>query len=85
MGVPLYSEVVNGPTDELSLVGVDRLIRLSSRAKPIVPMAPATAATSAADHRGRRAGEQNERRREKDSSENRGGGKLQGQDRSDPL
>jgi hypothetical protein len=36
MGVPLYSDVVNGPTDELSLVGVDRLIRLSSGAKPIV-------------------------------------------------
>ena len=36
MGVPLYSDVVNGPTDELSLVGVDRLVRLSSGAKPIV-------------------------------------------------
>jgi hypothetical protein len=36
MGVPLNSDVVNGPTDELSLVGVDRLVRLSSGAKPIV-------------------------------------------------
>ena len=36
MGVPLYSAEVNGLTDELSLVGVDRLVRLSSGAKPIV-------------------------------------------------
>ena len=34
--MPLYSDIVDGPTDELSLVVWTGLIRLSSGAKPIV-------------------------------------------------